>query len=121
MALLLVAGPWLDGTTGPAAAPSMTGLQILLTGWLPVGLIATIVSASKRLLPPNPLVFMLRCGLFGLGLSAAAAMAGGHGDQRAGDLQATGGQALRSTARPAPALSCRPRRFGASCAAMRHA
>jgi len=73
MALVLVAGPWLVGTTGPGATPSMIGLQILLTGWLPVWLIATIVSMSKRRLPPNPFVFMLGCGLFGLGLSAAAA------------------------------------------------
>lgn len=73
MALVLVAGPWLVGTTGPGATPSMIGLQFLVVGWLPVWLIAVIVNLSKRLLPPDPFVFMLGCGLFGLGVSTALA------------------------------------------------
>lgn len=73
MALVLVAGPSIVGTVGPGTAPSMIGLQLLVAGWLPVWLIAQLVTLSKRLLPPNPFVFMLGCGFFGLGLSAAAA------------------------------------------------
>ncbi len=58
-----------------AADPSSWGLRMLLAGALPVWVMWSIVSATRRWLPRNPFVFLLGCGLFGLFLSYVVQLA----------------------------------------------
>ena len=73
-AVLAIDAAWLQpDATG--ADPSSWGLRMLLSGALPVWIMWTIVSATRRWLPHNPFVFLLGCGLLGLLVSYVVQLA----------------------------------------------
>ena len=63
-------------TAGVVAAatspPSLLGLSLFVDAVVPVWLTCALVAASRRHLPPNPFVFLLGCGFFGLFLIGTA-------------------------------------------------